>query len=223
MGKLRRVKVTYYLDVISSWCFWAEPAWTELKQRFGGKVQFTWKIALIDAGGLPGSRDEEEWYFRRSGTIQRSPFMLNAGWLEVERKEYVAPNAVAEAAKDFGVTDDRVRLALMRAALIEGRKVGQWDEALGVAVQAAPLERAVLEAKAKSDEIETRLRASTAEFHSFQINQRPAFLLEDPIGDRAIFSGLVVTAPLSAAIEAMLNDSAAYASYAAHHGLPPKT
>jgi hypothetical protein len=24
-------KVTYYLDVISSWCPWAEPSWAELK------------------------------------------------------------------------------------------------------------------------------------------------------------------------------------------------
>jgi len=28
------VKVTYYLEVISSWCYWAEPAWAELKRRY---------------------------------------------------------------------------------------------------------------------------------------------------------------------------------------------
>jgi len=215
------MKVTCYLDVISSWCFWAEPAWAELKQRFAGEVEFAWKIALLDAGALPATMAQEEWYYRRSGTIMRSPFMLNTGWFEPDCREYLAPNLVAEAAKDFGVTDDRVRLAVARAAMVDGRKVGRWDEAVAAAAAAAGVDPAALEAKAKLPEIEARVRASTAEFHSFQINQRPAFLLEDPIGDRAVFSGLVVAAPLVATLEAMLTDTAAYASYATHHGAPP--
>ncbi len=31
------VKVTCYLEVISSWCYRAEPAWAELKQRYAQK------------------------------------------------------------------------------------------------------------------------------------------------------------------------------------------
>ena len=43
------VKVTYYLEVISSWCYWAEPAWADLKKRYeGAPVRFDWKIALMD-------------------------------------------------------------------------------------------------------------------------------------------------------------------------------
>ena len=33
-----RMKVTYYLEVISSWCYWAEPAWAGLK-RFSATTQ----------------------------------------------------------------------------------------------------------------------------------------------------------------------------------------
>ncbi|PYJ37900.1 MAG: disulfide bond formation protein DsbA, partial [Verrucomicrobia bacterium] len=73
-----RITVTYYLDVISSWCFFAEPAWAELKKRYEGKVDFRWKIALLDKTGLPTSQEEEEWFYRRSGTIMRSPFMLSS-------------------------------------------------------------------------------------------------------------------------------------------------
>lgn len=219
--RLMNVKITCYLDVISSWCFWAESAWAELKRRYAGKVEFGWKIALLDAAGIPASREQEEWFFRRSGTIMRSPFMLNAGWFEAELREYLAPNSVAEAAKDFGVTDDRVRLAIAHAALREGRKVGRWEEAVAAAVHDAGLDSALLLAKAKSNEVETRVRASTAEFHSFQINQRPAFLIEDTIGDRAVFSGLVTIAPLATTIEAMLHDVTAYAAHAAHYGQPP--
>src|SRR6185436_20028412 len=116
------VKITYYVDVISSWCFWAEPAWAELRQRFSKHIEFQWKIAQLTLDGLPKSREQCDWFYRRSGTIVRSLVKLNSGWFEADPVPYVAPNAVAEAAKDFGVTDDRVRLALARAALRDGRK-----------------------------------------------------------------------------------------------------
>jgi predicted DsbA family dithiol-disulfide isomerase len=215
------MKVTYYLEVISSWCYWAEPAWAELKQRYAGQVEFGWKLALMDASGLPLSHNQCEWFYRRSGTIMRSPVMLNSGWFDPRLKEYLAPNLVAEAAKEFGATDDRVRLTIAHAALRDGRKVGNWAEAAAVAAAAAGLDAAALLEKAKSPEVEARARATTAEFHALQVNQRPTFLLENRIGDRAVFSGLATAAPLAAAIDAMLNDAAAYASHAAHFGPPP--
>src|SRR5262245_20172674 len=158
------MKVTYYLEVISSWCYWAEPAWVELKQHYAGRVEFRWKLALMDASGLPLSRSQCEWFYRRSGTIMRSPFMLNSGWFEPGLKVYLAPNLVAEAAKEFGVTDDRVRLAIANAALREGRKVGNWAESAAIAAAAAGLDAAALLEKAKSPEVEARARATTAEF-----------------------------------------------------------
>jgi hypothetical protein len=59
----------------------------------------------------------------------------------------------------------------------------------------------------QSLEIAARAQATTAEFHSLQVTQRPTFLIEDTIGDRAFFSGLVRIEPLSAAIENMLAGS----------------
>src|SRR5262249_46640407 len=110
------MKITYYLEVTSSWCFWAEPAWAVLKHRYEGRVEFGWKLSLMDASGFPGSREQCDWFYRRSGTARRSPFMLNSAWFETGVKEYLAPNLVAEAAKDFGVHDDRARLAISHAA-----------------------------------------------------------------------------------------------------------
>src|SRR5712671_1737435 len=215
------MKITYYLEVTSSWCYWAEPAWADLKQRYAGKVEFGWRLALMDASGLPASRNQCDWFYRRSGTIMRSPFMLDSGWFEPGLEEYLAPNLVAEAAKEFGVTDDRVRLAIAHAALREGRKVARWEESAAIAAGAAGLDEAALLKKAKSPEVEARARATTQEFNAFQVTQRPTFLLENSIGDRAVFSGLAVSAPLAAAIDAMLNDAAAYSSHAAHFGTPP--
>jgi predicted DsbA family dithiol-disulfide isomerase len=216
-----RITVTDYLDVVSSWCFWSEPTWAELKKRYDGRVEFQWKIALMDPSGLPTSREQEQWFYRRSGMMMRSPFMLNTDWYDPSLPEWLAPNCLAEAAKDFGFTDDRVRLALAHAALREGKKVSNWEIAAEIAAAAASVDKNKLLERARSLEIEKRVRASTAEFHALQITQRPAFLIDTEIGDRAVFSGVVKLEPLTATLDSMLDDAAAYAAQKAHFGDPP--
>lgn len=216
-----KVKITYYLEVVSSWCYWAEPAWAELKRRYSDRVEFGWKIAQMSAEAYPASRSQAEWFYRRSGTIMRSPFMLNSGWFEADRRQMLAPNLVAEAAKDFGVTDDRARLAIAHAADREGKKVGRWEVSVGAAAKAAKLNAATLLARAKSEAVAARVKKSTSEFFALQVSQRPAFLIESAIGDRAVFSGIVRVEPLAAALDAMLADQAAYDSWQAHFGGPP--
>src|SRR6266704_2921255 len=76
------ISVTDYLDVVSSWCFWSEASWAELKKRYGGRVEFQWKIALMDPSGLPTSREQEQWFYRRSGMMMHSAFMLNTDWYD---------------------------------------------------------------------------------------------------------------------------------------------
>lgn len=216
-----KIRATLYLEVISSWCSWAQPAWSELQTRYAGRVGFDWKIALMDPSGLPATREQTEWFYRRSGTIMRSPFLLSSGWFEPGLTEYLAPNLVAEAAREFGVTDDRVWTAIARAALREGQPVGKWEVAAAVGAQAGNLDQARLLERARSPEVEARARASTAEFHALKVTQRPTFVIESEIGDRAIFSGIATLPPLVATIEAMLDDLVAYESHAAHFGAPP--
>jgi len=215
------VQVTYYLEVISSWCHWAEPAWAELKQRYASRAEFHWKIALMPAEGYPGSINQCDWFYRRSGSVVRSSYMLNSGWLEPEIKQYLVPNYLAQAAKDMGVTDDRVRLAIAHAGLREGQKVGRWEVALKVAAKAAGLDAAKLLARAQASETEHAAQATTTEFHALQVTQRPTFLIENSIGDRALFSGIVRPEPLAVAIDALLSDETAYVSWKAHFGGPP--
>ncbi len=219
------MKITYYLEVLSSWCTFAEPTWAELKQRYAGRADFEWKVALMSPGDFPASRAQCDWFYQRSGgTVTHSPFMLNSGWFEAQRKGvYHAPNLVAEAAKDFGFLSDEIRLALAHAAVREGKKVGDLATAVAVAAKAGgkKLDAQKLRARAESSAVLARVEGSTAEFHAHQISQRPAFVITDGIGDKAVFSGLVRLEPLVATIEAMLGDTAAYAAHTAHYGKPP--
>jgi predicted DsbA family dithiol-disulfide isomerase len=217
------MKVTYYLEVVSSWCYWAEPAWAELKSRYAGRVEFEWRIAQMRPEDVPVSKEQCDWFYRRSGMLMRSQVMLNSGWLEKgPNASYRSPSLVAEAGKDFGFFDDTVRLALSHASEIEGRKIGRMDEAVAVAAKASGIPPKKLKARAESAAVAARVDASTAEFFSHRITQRPAFILEDSIGDKAVFSGLVRIEPIAATIDAMLSDTAGYAVHAAHFGEPPK-
>ena len=217
------MKIVYYLEVISSWCHWAEPAWTELRKRYEEKAEMTWKVALMEASAFPQSRAQADWFYRRSGTIVRSPYMLNSGWYEDGRTEYLAPNMVAEAARDFGVTDDRVRLAISHAAVREGQRVGDWETSARIAAAAMPglLEVDKLLERARSAAIESRVQASTGEFHALGVTQRPTFVLENAWGDRAVLSGLASAVPLLAAADALFADESAQLSYTQHHGQVP--
>lgn len=217
------MKITYYLEVISSWCHWVEPTWAGLKARYAGRVEFEWKVALMNPADYPVSREQCDWFYRRSGgTVMHSPYALNSGWFEARRKGvYPAPNLMAEAGRDFGFSGDEIRLALAEAAVRKGRKVGGMAEAAAVASAASGVGADKLRARAESPEVRARIDASTAEFHAHQITQRPAFVLASGIGDKAVFSGVVRIEPLAATIEAMLSDAAAYAAHLAHHGKPP--
>jgi hypothetical protein len=201
--------------------------WAELKRRYAGRAEFAWKISQMKAKDYPASQEHCDWFYRRSGIVMRAPFMLSSGWFEgpIAEGTVVAPNLVAEAARDFGFDGDEIRLALSHAGEREGQKTLRMDVAVGIAAQAGggKLDAAKLRARAESPEVRARIEASTKEFYALQITERPAFVLTDAIGDKAVFSGLVKIEPLAATIDAMLADTAAYASYAAHFGGPPKS
>src|SRR5436853_6562352 len=139
------ISITNYLDVMSSWCFWSQPTWAELKRRYADRVEFDWKIALMDPAGLPKSRKQEEWYYRRSGLMNRSPFMLRTDSYEPMLPEYLASNLVAEAARDLGIEADSVRLALSNSILRVGTNASRdVDVAAEMGARAGGLEKGKL-------------------------------------------------------------------------------
>ncbi len=212
------IKITYYLDVISSWCHYVEPLWEELKSSYKEEVEFDWEITLIPANGLPGSAEEEEWYYRRSGMMTQQAKMLNATWVDPKVKEYLSPNLVAYAAKTLGENGDKVRVAIAKAAILDGKPISDLDTCIEVALGVCDINPVRLTEVALDPLTEQAIRKSTARFEAYGINQRPAFILESEIEDRAIFSGIVHREPLVATIEAMIDDVKSHRSWSAHMG-----
>ena len=153
--------------------------------------------------------------------MMRSPFMLKPGWFKPDLQECLAPNLVAEAARELGVTDDRVWLAIMKATVCDGVQTGDWETAADIAAKASGLDKAKLLERARSPEVEARARATTAEFHTMQVTQRPTFVIDTEIGDRAVFSGFAKLEPVAATLDAMLDDVVLYEAFAAHFGSVP--
>lgn len=216
------MKVTYYLEVTSSWCFWAEPMWAELKRRYAGRAEFAWKIAKMRPEDFPTSHAQYDWFLRRSAAVMRADFVPTSAYCEFPIPDgYPAASAVAEAARELGATGDDVRCALSHAAYRDGRKIGRLDAAVEIAARAGGLDAADLRVRAQSPALAQRLETSTAEFLALQVTQRPTFVLENAIGDRAVFSGLARLEPLAATLEALLADEAAYAGFHAQFGDTP--
>ncbi len=208
------VKLFYFLDVLSSWCFYAEPAVERLRSKYGQRLSYDWRISLVV--DLPVGREQVEWFYDRSGSV--SGMHLNPDWCQGPYTSLDA-NLAAEAGRELGFTDDRVRLALARAALVQGMPV--YHKAIGADVVAAVTGVQSEKVLALMDDarIKERVKQSDAEFAAFQIDQRPAFVLRSSIGDTAIFSGLWSFEPLDATIGAMLSDVDKYAKFAANN--PP--
>jgi len=85
----------------------------------------------MDPSGLPNfQREQEQWFYRRSGMMMRSPFMLNTDWYDPSLFRMARAELRGRSGKGSGFTDDRVRLALARATLREGKSVADWNIAL---------------------------------------------------------------------------------------------
>ncbi len=220
MSDRRMVTMTYYLDVLSSWCFLVEPTWTDLKEQYKDDVSFEWKIAFMDSGSVAADRASCDWFYRRSGTVMRSLYMLSSEWMEPAHDgELITPNRVALAAKLLG--NSEVRHALAEAAFKKGINIRNLAKALQIAADRSDLDIQRLSAVSLSSEVSELLESDRREFDELKVNQRPTFLIVDEIGDRAVLSGLTARRPFAETIDAMISDCVAYRSFQSHFGLAP--
>jgi predicted DsbA family dithiol-disulfide isomerase len=210
------LKVTHYIDVLSSWCLIAEDGLARLRATHGAALDYEWRIAWVKDGGPAAySREQLAWYYGRTAAVTGVRLVP---WVENSTSSTAPANLAAEAARALGVTDERVRLALARAAMLEGRPLGRREVAIEVAAAAGSLDPRALDAKMNDPKIERILRENAATFAGLAahgVDQRPTFVFENTVGDRVILSGVWRHEPLAATAAGLLADEGAYARFAA--------
>ncbi len=217
-----QVKMTYYLDIMSSWCTYVEPIWDELRKRYPGRVIFDWKIALMNREDFPVSKQQCAWFYTRSKSLQPKAPKLTPDWFEADRRgNYEAPHLVAEAGRDLGCPNDSLRRALAYAALQQGQKIGDLDTSVTIAAEKFSLDANKLRDVANSATVRHRVAASTAEFHAHQLTQRPAFIITSSIGDKAVFAGIINRETLVNTLDSMLRDNQGYHTFSDQFGPMP--
>lgn len=206
------VKIIYYTDVLSSWCMFAEEPLAKLRSRFGSDLDYEWRIAALRDGKPFGYTQKVlGWYYKRSESL--SGVLLNVNWLESESDGSWWPNLAAEAARSLGHTDDKVRLALSTAGMIEGQHVQHRNDAERVAAAAAGLKQAEMSKAMDDPAVVNRLRATTAEFRALPCTVLPTFLISNDIDDVNLLSGTFRYDHIAACVGGMLADAKAYADY----------
>ncbi len=213
------VRLTYYLDVLSSWCLVAEPALARLRQECGDRLAYDWRIAILfEKQAMGYGRETCDWYYARTASI--SGTRLNAEWRDTAEDTTVPANLAAEAARSLGVTDDRVRLALARAAMNEGKKLGRRDVAIEIAAKTGGLDAAALGRAMDDPATMARIDAATAEFKAIGGSMRPTFVLRNDIDDLTVLSGLYRYESLAACFEEMWQAADGVARFNAAHPIP---
>jgi len=157
-------------------------------EEFGDAVGVEWRIALFN-GGAPVGEDASKWAWYYDRIEAMTGVRLNPAWRESVEDSTLVPNAVAVAARRLGATGDTVRIALARAAMVDGRKVQHREIALDVAVEASGLDRAALAAAADDPQTRAEMDRTTAEYRALPVSVVPVFLVENPLEDVALLSG----------------------------------
>jgi predicted DsbA family dithiol-disulfide isomerase len=211
------MQLTYFFDVCSVWCALSDEVLAELCQRYGARVQVTWKIALINSGlPMEAGPEQELWYYDRCEFVTGRRF--NHRWLEWKGQSTWIPNSIIAAAWKFGKGKE-VHQALRSAAMERGEPILQREIALKRASEAGSIDLEMLANAIADPGLAAELQESFSEFESYRIDQRPAFILRSAIGDTAVLSGIYRREPIFAAVEAMLQDEEKYSEHAS--SFPP--
>jgi predicted DsbA family dithiol-disulfide isomerase len=213
------MQLTYFFDVCSMWCALGDEALVSVQERYGERVPITWKVALINDGKpMDAGLDQELWYYDRCEAATGRRF--DHRWIEKRGQSTWLPNALIHMAQKLGKGAE-VHRALKIAALQRGEPILRRDVALSLAVSASGLDRLTFETGIEDPALVAEIRISTAEFNTYRINQRPAYVIRSGIEDTSIFSGIYRSEPLIAAIDAMIADENAYARFAVAHAPIP--
>jgi predicted DsbA family dithiol-disulfide isomerase len=212
------IVMTHYLYVLSSWSLVAEEAVREVRAEFGNRLAYDWRIAVTDYSGA-GAFKREKLAFYYARLEEATGVAMNLGWWH-ESYDWLVPDRTVAAARTLGATGSDVRLALARAGLCDGRNITDRNVACSIAAEASGLDAAALGATYDAPETTLWLMRCSEEFKASGVRLRPAFVLENELGDRVLLSGIWNAEPLRCAIAALSTDEQGYKDFVARAPRP---
>jgi len=211
------MQLTYFYDVCSMWCALGDEVLAGIRERYGLRVPIIRKIALINQGEpMNAGPEQERWFYDRCEVATGRRF--DHRWIEKSGQTTWLPNRVIHIAEKLGKGPE-VLEAFKNEGLTKGRFILRQEVALDIASATSGIERAKFESYLDDPATIEEIRATTAEFTSFRMNQRPTFVIRSAIDDTAIFSGLYRPEPIISALDAMIADEDSYERFASSH--PP--
>lgn len=212
-----KVKLTYFVDVLSSWCLIAEDALDRVRREFGARLEYEWLIAPL-RDELDYTREMLEFYYQRTNAVTGT--MLNSVWLEGRTDGPKWADLAAEAARSLGCVDDAVRLALARGAMKDGLHMGKRGVCVETAAKAGGLKAADLERAMDDPKTAARIKASGDAFAAYKVPVRPTFVVSNSIGDVYVLSGCWRYELLADAIRDAISDADTYATFMSENKAP---
>lgn len=206
------MRVIAIFDVLSHWCLAAWPAFEAAQAQAPTELV----LAPILNGFPMGAPAEHEAWFYKRGSLAYD-MTLHSDWYENELSTTLHANAAVVAASLLGADLPKTTVAVMRAAMEDGVKMGRRDVAVTTVARIAGLDAAALDRSMRSAEAGRRLNAANAELQRIGCTERPSWLMENANGDRVVMQGIWQKEPILSSLTALQSDEQAYA----RAGAPP--
>lgn len=210
------MECTYFLDVLSQWCFIADKALLKLRTKHKQKLTLRCRfVPIAFKNALPVTRAEQIEAYKRSTMITGT---TTVPWIEdgIPAHTWEA-NATAVAARQLGLDQDLVRAEIAQAALLRAEPMGRDGAAITLIAQKFGVSRKKLETQVRSDDVAATMQAHEDEFRALDLSVRPTFVMRNAIGDHSVLGGAYRFEVLDLCARGLIEDETAYEFFAEHH------
>jgi predicted DsbA family dithiol-disulfide isomerase len=208
------IRIDYYLDALSQWCFIGDKALRNIQMRYANQLHIRYRfVPICGRGPIYVDSDGQRMAYERSESISG---VHTTVWLQGEARSTWQANAAILAACSLGIDIERARNAISTAALEHAAPLGENGEAATLIATRFGIDRQVLEAAMNSQAICEQMDEDARAFTQNGCTLRPAFVLENDIGDRTVLNGGWRESLLAEVVDALLSDAAGYEWYEKH-------
>ena len=200
------MRATVFIDVLSHWCLAAVPAIRVL-------TELTPNVEIVLApikGNAPAGYTNEmmRWWLERGALAYGRK--LRADWCEGPQTTSWFANAIASIGGEENGEPLRAAHAVMSGALEQGLKLGRADECFEFMARYLKTNASEIGKRVADPALAAKLDGGNRRLREAGADERPTFLLEGEIGDRALLKGLWQKELVAAAGLAILHDERAY-------------